>query len=85
MKVNATAVRQLADDVVRAISPNLCVAGVVLSASGSEYAEVIVDITGSRREPNRFAIGVLRKAPLSVLRDQLTARLRTLVTAHGVS
>jgi hypothetical protein len=47
---------------------------VVLSASGSEDAEVIVTVEGCRKDTCQVAAGVRRKPPLSVLRKRLVER-----------
>jgi hypothetical protein len=75
VNLNVTEVKQAAADAAREISPNLRVAGVVLSASGSEYAEVIVIVDGCRKDTCQIAVGVRRKPPLSALRKRLVERL----------
>jgi hypothetical protein len=47
----------------------------MLSASGSEYVEVLVTIEGSRKDARQVAVGVRRKPPLSAVREQLMSRL----------
>lgn len=76
VNLNVSEVKRAADDAARAISPDVRVAGVVLSASGSEYAEAVFDIEGCRKEPCRITVGVRRKPPLSALREQFAATLR---------
>lgn len=78
-------VKQAAADAAREISPNLRVAGVVLSASGSEYAEVIVTVEGCRKDTCQIAVGVRRKAPLSTLRKRLVESLSEHYQAHLAS
>jgi hypothetical protein len=80
-------VQQLSDhmaaaDVARLISPDLHVTGVVVSASGSEYAEVLVTFEGRWNETRRGTIGVRRRPPLSALREQLAARLTAVYCAY---
>jgi hypothetical protein len=75
VNLNVSEIRRAADDAARATSPDLRVAGVVLSASGSEYAEVVFDIEACRNEPCRITVGVRRKPPVSALVEQFAARL----------
>jgi hypothetical protein len=48
--LNVTDMNQVAAEAAREISADLRVAGVVLSASGSEYAEVLVNVEGCGKE-----------------------------------
>jgi hypothetical protein len=83
--LNVTEVKQAAADAAREISPNLRVAGVVLSASGSEYAEVIVTVEGCRKDTCQIAVGVRRKASLTALRKRLVERLSEHYQEHLAS
>ena len=85
MNLKVTEVKKAAADVAWEISPNLRVDGVVLSASGSEYAEVIVTVEGCWKETCQIAVGVRRKAPLSALRKRLVERLSEHHQAHLAS
>jgi hypothetical protein len=76
VNLNIADLRRIAADAALEVSPYLHVIGVVLSASGSEYAEVLVTIEGVGHETHRVAVGVRRKPPLAELREQLVAKLR---------
>jgi hypothetical protein len=76
VNLNVADVRRIAADAAREISPDLRIAGVVLSASGSEYVEVLVNIEGGRKARRQVSVGVRRKPPLSAVREQLASKLR---------
>jgi hypothetical protein len=82
VNLNIADVSRIATDAARLISPDLRVTGVVVSASGSEYAEVLVTIEGRWNESRRVAIGVRRKPSLAVLREQLAAKLSAVYRAY---
>ena len=83
--LNVTDMTQVAAEAALEISADLRVAGVVLSASGSEYAEVIVNLEGCRKENCQISVGVRRKQPLSAVREQLAASLREHYQTHRTS
>jgi hypothetical protein len=81
--LNVTEVKQTAAEVARDISPDLRVVGVVLSASGSDYVEVIVTIEGcSQPDTCRIAVGVRRTQPMSALRKEFMSRLSEHYQTH---
>lgn len=81
--LQVTDVTRIATEAAREQSSNLKVVGVTLRAGDGDYAEIIIDIAGCRKEPCRFSVGVFRSAPASVLHDEITGTLRRHLREHA--
>lgn len=81
-KLNVLAITRIATNAAREVSADLQVAGVTLGAGGGEYAEVILNIRGCRKEPCQVALGVLRSETEPAVHAHITAKLRKHLKEH---
>ena len=74
--LNMTDVTRIATEAAGQLSPRLRVVGVTRGAADGDYAEVVVDVVGGHKEPCRLSLGVFRNTSASVLRHEITDKLR---------
>jgi hypothetical protein len=75
--LNMRDVTRIATEAAGELSPRLRVIGVTRGAADGDYAEVVVDVVEGLKEPCRLSLGVFRNTSPSVLRHEITDKLRT--------
>jgi hypothetical protein len=80
--LSVTDVTRIANEAVREHSPALEVIAVMLGGEG-DYAEVIIDIGGCRKEPCRFSVGIFRNTTARVVHDEIAGQIRQHVREHA--
>jgi hypothetical protein len=75
--LNLTDVTRVATEAAGQLSWRLRVVGVTHGAADGDYAEVVVDVEEGHEEPSRLSLGVFRNTSASVLRLEITDKLRT--------
>ena len=80
--LNVADVTRIAVDAAHEQSPALEVVGVTLGAGDGDYAEVLLNIRGCRREPCQMSLGVFRNMPEPEMRAELSEKLRRHLDEH---
>ena len=80
--VDVSEITQIAVLAASEVSPDLRVVGVTTGAGGGEYAEILLNIEGCRKEPCRVTLGVLRDHTKSVLHAEIVTKLREHIAEH---
>ena len=75
--LNITDVTRIATEAAGQLSSRLQVVGVTHGAGDGDYAEIVVDVEEGHKEPSRLSLGVFRNTSASVLRLEITDKLRT--------
>jgi hypothetical protein len=81
--LNITDVTRIATEAAREQSSHLKVVGVTLGSGEGDYVEVLIEVTGCRKDPCRFSVGVFRSAPGSVVHDEIADTLRRHLREHA--
>ena len=75
--LNLSDVTRIATEAAAQLSLRLRVVGVTHGAADGDYAEVVVDVVESHKEPSRLSLGVFRNTSAAVLRLEIADKLRT--------
>jgi len=75
-------VTRIAREAAREQTQTVKVAGVVLSAGGSDYIEILVNLEGCHPEPCQFSLGVFRNVSEAALKTAVAEQLRSHLNHH---
>ena len=75
-------VTRIAHEAAREQTQTVKVAGVVLSAGGSDYIEILVNLEGCHAEPCQFSLGVFRNVSEAAQKTAVAEQLRSHVNQH---
>ena len=76
-------VTRIANEAIQAEHAGLDVVGVTHGEGGGQYAEVILRVQGCRKHPCQVSLGVFRDVSESVLRAEITQKVRAHVHERG--
>ena len=80
--LNVTDIKRIAAAAAQQVSPALKVLGVTLNAGGSDYVEIMLEISGCRTEPCQLVVGVFRNVSESALTTEIAGKLRGHLLSH---
>jgi hypothetical protein len=69
--LNTTGIKRIATAAAKHVSSDLEVLGVTLNAGGSDYVEILLDITGCRADRCQLVVGVLRNVDERTLAQEI--------------